>query len=152
MGYLIQFKRRPRWWLLCIVPWKPAVILLIAMAVVCVWATGGPISSGIDQALRLCSSGQRTAPVARTDPNSNAIIGRASVIDGDTIDIHGTRIRLNGIDAPESRQVCLLQNKELLCGQSVAFALADKIGASPVICEPKDRDRCRPRNFQITAE
>lgn len=30
-----------------------------------------------------------------------AIVGRAWVIDGDTIDISGTRIRLAGIDAPE---------------------------------------------------
>jgi endonuclease YncB( thermonuclease family) len=30
------------------------------------------------------------------------LIGRASIIDGDTIEVHGTRIRLWGIDAPES--------------------------------------------------
>jgi endonuclease YncB( thermonuclease family) len=34
------------------------------------------------------------------------LTGRASVIDGDTIAIHGERIRLFGIDAPESRQTC----------------------------------------------
>lgn len=30
------------------------------------------------------------------------LVGRASVIDGDTLEIHGARIRLWGIDAPES--------------------------------------------------
>ena len=37
-------------------------------------------------------------------PNAfaNDLAGRASVIDGDTLEIHGTRIRLWGIDAPES--------------------------------------------------
>ncbi len=30
------------------------------------------------------------------------VLGRAAVIDGDTIEVHGERIRLTGIDAPES--------------------------------------------------
>jgi endonuclease YncB( thermonuclease family) len=34
------------------------------------------------------------------------LIGQASVIDGDTLEIHGTHIRLFGIDAPESDQLC----------------------------------------------
>ncbi|MFB2605822.1 thermonuclease family protein, partial [Rhizobium phaseoli] len=34
------------------------------------------------------------------------LLGRASVVDGDTIEIGGRRIRLNGVDAPESWQVC----------------------------------------------
>jgi endonuclease YncB( thermonuclease family) len=33
-------------------------------------------------------------------------VGRATVIDADTLDIHGERIRLLAIDAPESRQTC----------------------------------------------
>jgi len=34
------------------------------------------------------------------------LIGQASVIDGDTLEMHGERIRLWGIDAPESAQLC----------------------------------------------
>ena len=34
------------------------------------------------------------------------LAGRAIVVDGDTIEVHGTRIRLFGIDAPESAQLC----------------------------------------------
>ena len=34
------------------------------------------------------------------------IIGKATVIDGDTIKINGIKIRLFGIDAPEKKQLC----------------------------------------------
>ncbi|MCE3258163.1 MAG: nuclease, partial [Nitrobacter vulgaris] len=34
------------------------------------------------------------------------VVGQASVIDGDTLEIHGIHIRLWGIDAPESSQLC----------------------------------------------
>src|ERR1700726_1359134 len=34
------------------------------------------------------------------------LAGQASIIDGYTLEIHGTRIRLWGIDAPESNQLC----------------------------------------------
>ncbi len=69
------------------------------------------------------------------------LIGRASVIDGDTIEIHGQRIRLHGIDAPESRQLCRKDGREYRCGQQASLALADKIETRPVTCEQRDIDR-----------
>ncbi len=61
--------------------------------------------------------------------------GVASVIDGDTIEVHGQRIRLHGIDAPESRQLCRLDGKPWQCGKDAANALADKIARRPVTSE-----------------
>ena len=70
------------------------------------------------------------------------LIGVASVIDGDTIEIHGHRIRLHGIDAPESSQLCTRPSGERWrCGQQASLALSDRIGRAIVSCQPRDRDR-----------
>lgn len=71
------------------------------------------------------------------------ITGRASVIDGDTIDIHGERIRLNAIDAPESYQLCQDRSgKDYPCGRISADALDIFLSASrPTTCHFEDRDR-----------
>lgn len=70
------------------------------------------------------------------------LAGIASVVDGDTIELHGERIRLNGIDAPESRQFCEdAVGESYRCGQKAAFALADHIREKSIRCEGDKRDR-----------
>lgn len=71
------------------------------------------------------------------------LVGRATVIDGDTLEIHGQRIRLEGIDAPESRQPCTHREtgQNWRCGQRAALWLSDLIGAQTVTCTPAGADR-----------
>jgi endonuclease YncB( thermonuclease family) len=81
------------------------------------------------------------AVFAYAEPAAADVTGRASVVDGDTIEIRGERVRLFGIDAPESGQTCSVSGQPYRCGQQAALALADHIGQRTVRCEQRDRDR-----------
>lgn len=69
-------------------------------------------------------------------------VGQATVVDGDTLEIHGTRIRLWGVDAPESNQLCRGDDSSLYrCGAEVANDLDSYIGRRPVNCVPLNLDQ-----------
>ena len=67
--------------------------------------------------------------------------GRAQVIDGDTLEVGGARVRLYGIDAPESAQRCRSGGRTWSCGREATRALARHIGSRSVACKEHDQDR-----------
>ena len=86
------------------------------------------------------------------------IIGKANVTDGDTIKINDQKIRLFGIDAPETKQFCkevylsfLIFNfkRDYKCGEKSTSALKKKIKNKKIRCLIQDKkDRYR-RNIGI---
>ena len=59
------------------------------------------------------------------------ISGMASVTDGDTLRIGAERIRLYGIDAPESAQRSSAGGKTWPCGEAATQALRERIARRP---------------------
>jgi endonuclease YncB( thermonuclease family) len=75
-------------------------------------------------------------------PIGAPVTGRAKIVDGDSLEISGERIRLFGIDAPESRQTCRdARGESYACGREAARALSAFIAGRPVTCTPVDHDR-----------
>lgn len=95
--------------------------------------------------IRLFAMAAVISPFWINSPTSagEVIVGRASVIDGDTIDIHGKRIRLTGYDTPEDGQLCHRDGRPWRCGQTAALALDSLIGRATVHCEVSGTDKYR---------
>lgn len=65
---------------------------------------------------------------------TGSITGVASVIDAGTIAIRGQSIRLHGVDAPRSDDLCAVNGRKFRCGQQAASALSDLVGGRTVRC------------------
>lgn len=80
------------------------------------------------------------AKLNRREP-VESLVGKAYVIDGDTISISGNHIRLKGIDAPELTQSCGAASATSACGQGSRQTLIRLIGGRPVRCAGEGHDK-----------
>jgi endonuclease YncB( thermonuclease family) len=69
------------------------------------------------------------------------LIGAATAIDGDSLRVAETDIRLSGIDAPEFKQDCGPQQKPVPCGQIARRFLQDLLKSGLVTCQIEGIDR-----------
>lgn len=63
------------------------------------------------------------------------------VVDGDSLAIGQTRLRLVGIDAPELQQTCLRDGRAVQCGVLAKQHLARLVAAAPVSCADHGTDK-----------
>ncbi|MGH6879728.1 thermonuclease family protein [Hypericibacter sp.] len=139
--------------------------LIVLRAVRMFWPQHGSASKAISQDaslrlswLTLAAAVLASAAVSHNAPDRNSpasppelqsgaspnivASGYPRVINGDTINIHGTRIRLFGIDAPESNQTCKNASGQVFdCGWKATVALVDHIAGGTVSCRSRGVDR-----------
>ena len=73
--------------------------------------------------------------------NPQAFVGKAWVVDGDTIVIDDENLRLSGIDAPEMSQICTRKNIPWECGVESKSALIKMLRGREVRCNSGGLDR-----------
>ncbi len=94
-------------------------------------------------ALGLIIAAYLGTPETRLANGSGPIAGAVDrVIDGDTIDLAGQRIRLAGIDAPERHQTCGAANgARWPCGDTARIRLTELVRRQMINCQPQTYDR-----------
>jgi endonuclease YncB( thermonuclease family) len=76
-------------------------------------------------------------------PGTFDISGTASIVDGDTLTVAGTRIRLSGIDAPEKKANCTIKatGERIACGAHAGEVLRSLAGRRSIGCVAEGEDR-----------
>jgi endonuclease YncB( thermonuclease family) len=91
-------------------------------------------------ALALASIAVLAAVIPASPVSAQIISGPAKVIDGDTLDFTGTRVRLIGIDAPETAQSCTRDGQAWACGTEATSTLAAIVNGAQVTCMAQGTD------------
>lgn len=84
--------------------------------------------------------GTRAHPTSAI-PANGAFTAHVTVVDGDTLAAGGARLRLHGVDAPESAQICWRRGASYPCGQEARRAMAAILRGGAVSCRALDTDR-----------
>ena len=105
-----------------------------------------PMSLGEDWWLEDTEADQRFLEKAQKKQLDFNIVGKATVIDGDTITIKNTKIRFSGIDAPEKNyygqtQFCKGPKGVWACGKKASSKLKKLINGQEVQCTNEGQDR-----------
>ncbi|MBB6013134.1 endonuclease YncB(thermonuclease family) [Aquamicrobium lusatiense] len=66
--------------------------------------------------------------------NTRTEQGAARIVDGDSIELDGLRVRLRGIDAPEYKQMCKRGGHDYACGRQSREALLRMTDRRTVAC------------------
>ena len=67
--------------------------------------------------------------------------GNATVIDGDSLEIGATTVRLFGVDAPEGRQRCTRDGAPWACGEAAAEKMRTLVAGRRLVCTERDIDQ-----------
>jgi endonuclease YncB( thermonuclease family) len=88
----------------------------------------------------LVAAGLLVAFAAGYFPAGEAITGTVRVVDGDSLHVGATEVRLFGVDAFEGRQVCVRDGNPWRCGEAAANELRELTTGRAITCDKRDTD------------
>ncbi len=120
---------------------KPLFKIWLALAALVIGLIGtGEVTQGdltrLFRAVTRALHSEAPRQPAREARPGETLSGRPRIIDGDTIDLDGVRVRMQGIDALEHDQSCRRGAGRFECGAAAREALAELVGNRVVTCEP----------------
>lgn len=72
--------------------------------------------------------------------HAQSLVGPTTVVDGDSLNVGSTQVRLFGIDAPEGKQTCNRDGKNWPCGEAAAGQLRSLTNGRVVQCRSQGPD------------